>query len=371
MKDEDKTKEQLIKEINDLRQKFARIKEFETSLKESEERYRGFYESSIDGIVSLDTNGHIMECNQAFADMLGYTKEEMRKLTVYEITPSKWLNTNKEFHKQLIVAGYSQEYEKEYIRKDGTIIPVVIKGWIIQDNEGKPTGMWGVIRDITERKQSEKELLLKDIVFESAFAANSTADEKGNLNHVNPAFLKMWGYENKKEVIGNPIGQFFMNKDELPPIVNALNTHGKWEGEFLAKRKDGSTFISEGFATVIRDKNGNITGYHSANIDITEKKQAEEQLKEYSVRSEAEQRGLIAPEKKPAQVGRRPLIRRTWTPEEAEGWSREDWIAIVLSPAVYALIIMGVARLLLGRIQRIQESSLLTLLLMSQHHIDM
>ena len=66
------------------------------------------------------------------------------------------------------------------------------------------------------------------------------------------------------------------------------------------------------------------------------------------VRREAERRGLIAPETKPVQVGRRPLIRRTWTPEEADGWSREDWIAIILSPIVYALIIIGVARLLLG-----------------------
>jgi hypothetical protein len=66
------------------------------------------------------------------------------------------------------------------------------------------------------------------------------------------------------------------------------------------------------------------------------------------VQREAERRGLIAPEARPQQVGRRPLIRRSWTPDEAEGWSREDWIAIVLSPIVYALIIMGVARLLLG-----------------------
>jgi Na+/proline symporter len=68
------------------------------------------------------------------------------------------------------------------------------------------------------------------------------------------------------------------------------------------------------------------------------------------VQREAERRGLIAPETKPEQVGGRPLIRRTWTPQEAEGWSREDWIAIVLSPIVYALIIIGVARLLLGQL---------------------
>jgi Na+/proline symporter len=66
------------------------------------------------------------------------------------------------------------------------------------------------------------------------------------------------------------------------------------------------------------------------------------------VQDEAERRGLIAPQVKPQQSGRRPLIRRTWTAEQAEAWSREDWIAVILSPIVYALIIMGVARLLLG-----------------------
>jgi Na+/proline symporter len=75
------------------------------------------------------------------------------------------------------------------------------------------------------------------------------------------------------------------------------------------------------------------------------------------VQREAERRGLIAPETKPVQAGRRPLIRRTWTPEEADAWSREDWIAIVLSPLVYALVIMGVARLLLGQL----DGAILTL----------
>jgi Na+/proline symporter len=69
------------------------------------------------------------------------------------------------------------------------------------------------------------------------------------------------------------------------------------------------------------------------------------------VEREAERRGLVARENpKPARAERRPLIRRTWTSEEAEGWSREDWIAIVLSPIVYALLMIGAARLLLGQL---------------------
>ena len=73
---------------------------------------------------------------------------------------------------------------------------------------------------------------------------------------------------------------------------------------------------------------------------------------------EAERRGLIVPERpEPSRGASRPLIRRRWTSEEAEAWSREDSIAIILSPVVYALIMIGVARLLLGQL----DGALLTL----------
>ncbi len=65
------------------------------------------------------------------------------------------------------------------------------------------------------------------------------------------------------------------------------------------------------------------------------------------VRREAERRGLIAPRQPAAPDGARPLIRRTWTPEQADAWTREDWIAIVLSPIVFAFLMLGVTQLLL------------------------
>ena len=64
--------------------------EADVALRKSEERYRGLHESSLDGIASSDMDGNFLECNQAFADMLGYTKEEVLSLTFQEITPNKW-----------------------------------------------------------------------------------------------------------------------------------------------------------------------------------------------------------------------------------------------------------------------------------------
>ena len=134
--------------------------------------------------------------------------------------------------------------------------------------------------EASERKLLENELILKSIVFEMSIAANSTADNEGMINHVNPTFLKMWGYETKEEVIGNPVPHFFQNPDDAIPVLEALNKSDFWRGEFKAKRKDGSIFISRGLASSVRDAAGHQIGYYSANIDVTEQKQAEDEIKE-------------------------------------------------------------------------------------------
>ncbi|MFC1975439.1 PAS domain S-box protein, partial [Chloroflexota bacterium] len=134
--------------------------------------------------------------------------------------------------------------------------------------------------EIAERQLLEQELILKNIVFETSIAANSTADNDGVINHVNPAFLKMWGYETKEEAIGHPILHFFQDPDDAVPVMEAFNESGRWEGEFVAKKKDGSTYISRGHATVIQDEEGHQIGYYSTNIDVTEQKRAEAEIKE-------------------------------------------------------------------------------------------
>ena len=127
------------------------MKQLEKSLMESVKIYRGLYESIEDGIAMCDMKGNILDCNQAYADMLGYTKEEIKKLTFYQITPQKWHEIeNNIIKEQIVVKGYSGEYQKEHIKKDGTVFPIAVRAWIIKDGNGEPTGMWGIVRDITK-----------------------------------------------------------------------------------------------------------------------------------------------------------------------------------------------------------------------------
>jgi len=141
-----------------------------------------------------------------------------------------------------------------------------------------------------KRGKAEEELQLKDLAFEMSISANSIADSRGVLTHVNKAFLDIWGYSNREEVIGRPISDFLSFDDEAVKIISALNETGKWLGEFTALRKDKNTFDARSLATIIKDRSGNVIGYQSAVQDISQKKQEEQKLRSSEERLSKAQR---------------------------------------------------------------------------------
>ncbi|MFZ5908279.1 MAG: PAS domain S-box protein [Nitrospirota bacterium] len=131
----------------------------EKRLQESEKRYRELYEGSRDGYAMVDMEGRIIESNSTFRSMLGYTEEELRGKTYEEITPDSWhAAEEKIIQQQVLISGYSEVYEKEYIRKDTTVFPVELRTYLLRDEEGNPRALWAFIRDVTERKKVETEL---------------------------------------------------------------------------------------------------------------------------------------------------------------------------------------------------------------------
>ena len=131
-----------------------------------------------------------------------------------------------------------------------------------------------------KRKQVERELLLKNIVFDTSIVANSTADLEGIINQANDSFVRMWGYKSKNEAIGKPILHFVQDEKEAEAIISSLDKTGKWVGEYTARKKDGSTFIANANATILYDETGKKVGYQSSVQDISERKEAEEKLRE-------------------------------------------------------------------------------------------
>ena len=133
-------------------------KEAEQKLKESENKYRTLFESSTDGIYSTDMEGKFIEFNKAFLKMLGYSREELLNKKSRQITPPKWYDLDDNMTFTQLAEEESKSYEKEFKQKDGSIIPISVRFWILHDEQGDPYRIWAIARDITDRKQMEHEL---------------------------------------------------------------------------------------------------------------------------------------------------------------------------------------------------------------------
>jgi PAS domain S-box-containing protein len=128
----------------------------EEALRKAEEKYLRLYQSMRDGFCLIGMDGKIRENNEAFREMLGYSAEELGRLTYKDIIPKKWHGIEKMIIEgQVIPRGYSDVHIKEYRRKDGTIFLVEVRTFLIRDEKGGHAGMWSIVRDVTERMRAE------------------------------------------------------------------------------------------------------------------------------------------------------------------------------------------------------------------------
>ena len=128
----------------------------EEQVRESQQRLSTLFESSADGILYTATDGRILECNEAFASMLGYSRDELEGITYQDLTPAEWHQVDEDIvESQLKNSGYSDEYMKEYLTKDGRRLPVTMRSWVFYDVSGRPAGAWGMVRNLSERIQYE------------------------------------------------------------------------------------------------------------------------------------------------------------------------------------------------------------------------
>ena len=131
-------------------------------LHESQRRYREIFEHSRDGFVMVDTAGRILDANNAYCEMLGYTLDELRLLpNFYAITPERWHDweSREIWENRLMGRRYSGIYEKEYVRKDGTVFPVELNAYTVCNEYGDIDYLWATVRDTTERKHMEEQLI--------------------------------------------------------------------------------------------------------------------------------------------------------------------------------------------------------------------
>jgi len=133
-------------------------------------------------------------------------------------------------------------------------------------------------KEAQDLRSREKRLKIKDDAVALSISAAGITDLKGRLIYVNNSCLKMWGYDNKNEMLGRPLQEFWEG-DEIFNNIKELQEKGNASGEDIGKRKDGSLFTVQFSANIFKDESGNPAYMFGSFYDITERKRAEKTLR--------------------------------------------------------------------------------------------
>jgi two-component system, sensor histidine kinase and response regulator len=150
----------------------TRRKLADLSIRASEEKLRSLFELSPIGIALCRMDGSLLQVNQAYCDIIGYSAEECLRLTSWDITPKEHAEREREQLQVLVDSGCYGPYQKTYRRKDGSLVPVVLNGILIRDINGTQL-IWSFVEDVTPRIAAEDALRQSRDAAESASRAKS------------------------------------------------------------------------------------------------------------------------------------------------------------------------------------------------------
>ncbi len=152
---EERTAE-LLQLNEQLEREIAERQEIEASLRESQEHFRHAFENANTGVCFVDKDGHLMEVNNRFCEILGYGKKELESLTVNDITYPDDIGLSTEFFKRSVVGEIKNTvYEKRYNHKEGHLVWGQISSSIVRDPNRNPLYFISHIQDITKQKLAE------------------------------------------------------------------------------------------------------------------------------------------------------------------------------------------------------------------------
>ncbi len=262
----------------------------ERALQQAQLRYYGLFEQGNDAVFIIGIDGRHLEANQRAAQMLGYSVEEILRLSVREVSaePEK----SNDVLQRMLQGEHVPVYERLLRRKDGTSIPVEINAELVRDPDGNPLYIQSVVRDIAARKAQEEQLRLQSAALEAAANAILITDPEGIILWSNAAYTQLTGFsaeesrgQNQCELLRSEL-----QDDAYYQQVRATIAAGHiWQGKSVNRRKDGTLYTEEQTITPVKDANGRVTHLIAVKQDITEREQAEMALRE----SEARQRAMI------------------------------------------------------------------------------
>lgn len=215
-------------------QDISKEKEKSEAIRLSEEKFRGLFELSPIGITLNDLETfEFIQYNNSFLKMIGYTAEEFRKMSYWDITPLEYMQAEQKIAKELPSTKIFGPFEKEYIAKDGHRLPILVTGFVTKDSQGRNVA-WSSIQDISEIKNKTAGLKASEEKFRGLFeqipiGVVKTDFHTSRYTECNNAFLRMLGYSTS-EIIGKTF--YDITPDGYESIDQAIYRELAEKGEF-------------------------------------------------------------------------------------------------------------------------------------------
>ncbi|KAF1043804.1 MAG: putative signaling protein [Herbaspirillum frisingense] len=252
-------------------------------LRASEEQFRAIADCTVNWEVWWGLDGRPRWVNHAVRDYTGYSVEEclaMKDFIGTIVHPEDEKRIRAELAR--CMDGQKREdVEFRCVRKDGTVFWLALSSAPITDAQGTFTGFRTSSRDITERKQIEAELRISAVAFDSREGMLIT-DANSKILRVNKAFTEITGYS-AEEIVGKHPN--VLRSDRHGPAFfqemrESVRRFGKWQGEIWDRRKNGEIYPEWLTISAVKNKDGHVTHYVSTHHDISDRKLAEERIRE-------------------------------------------------------------------------------------------
>lgn len=257
--------------------------------KASEEKYRAILHGIEEGYYEVDLAGNFTFFNDSMVGILGYSKDELTGMNnrryMSEETSEKVYHAFNEVYR---TGRATKAFDWELIRKNGTRRTLETSVSLSRDSKGQPIGFYGIARDVTERKQAEGALQASEEKYRSILQSIEEGyyevDLAGNFTFFNNFLVKSLGYT-REELMGLNNRQY-MTPETAKLVFEIFNEvyqtgNPKRDFEWDLINKDGTRRFVEVSVSLMRNEKGEPKGFYGIARDVTERKQAEEQLRHH------------------------------------------------------------------------------------------
>ncbi len=250
----------------------------ENALKESENKFRNLFDFATDAIFVQSLNGRIISVNNQAGKLLGYSKDELLHLKFSDLINENIIDNTFVIYSSLKERG-NYQFETQYKRKDGSFVEVEISMRLIKLLDEEVVQLF--VRDTSERKIAQEKINMLAQAVKGISECVSITNLDGKVIFVNDAFEKVYGYS-KEEILGKPINivRGSRNQENINNEIVERTDKGGWQGELINRSKSGHEFPVYLSTSVLKNDKGVTVAHIGIASDITERKKAEEAVKQ-------------------------------------------------------------------------------------------